>query len=202
MISRRSLLIGLALILFFLPAGLIKAQVAQDEVPEAVTLKSQYDEVQNRTRIYEGFRAIREDMFQTIKKQSLDSLIQAKQKIGALDSQLNQANTQIETLKAQLAEANQERDQALAERNSISVFGKLINKNFYSGLLWSIIAGLVILAFLCIVLYRNAQRLSRQRASDLHELLEEYETYRKTSRERLEKITIEHFNEIKKLKGL
>jgi uncharacterized protein YoxC len=202
MISRRSLLLGLALVLFFLPGLFLKAQVAQDEVPEAVTLKSQYDEVQNRTRIYEGFRAIREDMFQAIKKQSLDSLIQAKQKIGALDSQLNQANTQIETLKAQLAEANQERDQALAERNSISVFGKLINKNFYSGLLWSIIAGLVILAFLCIVLYRNAQRLSRQRASDLHELLEEYETYRKTSRERLERITIDHFNEIKKLKDL
>ncbi len=202
MISRRSLLPGLALILFFLPAGLLKAQVAQDEVPEAVTLKSQYDEVQNRTRIYEGFRAIREDMFQAIKKQSLDSLIQAKQKNGALDSQLQQANTQIETLNAQLNEAHQERDQALAERNSISVLGKQINKNLYNGLLWSIIAGLVILAFLCIVLYRNAQRLSRQRAIDLNDMLEEYETYRKTSRERLEKITIEHFNEIKKLKGL
>ncbi len=188
--------------MFFLPAGLLKAQVAQDEVPEAVTLKSQYDEVQNRTRIYEGFRAIREDMFQAIKKQSLDSLIQAKQKNGALDSQLQQANTQIETLNAQLNEAHQERDQALAERNSISVLGKQINKNLYNGLLWSIIAGLVILAFLCIVLYRNAQRLSRQRAIDLNDMLEEYETYRKTSRERLEKITIEHFNEIKKLKGL
>lgn len=202
MISRRSLLLGLALMFVFLPGVLLKAQVAQDEIPEAVTLKSQYDDLQNRTRIYEGFRAIREDMFQAIKKQSLDSLIQAKQKIGTLDSQLNQANTQIETLNVQMAEANQERDQALAEKDSISVFGKLINKNFYSGLLWSIIAGLVILAFLCIVLYRNAQRFSRQRALDLHELLEEYETYRKTSRERLERITIDHFNEIKKLKDL
>ena len=202
MISLRSILLGLALVLLLMPCGLLKAQAPQDESSEAVTLKSQYEELQRRTRIYEGFRAIREDMFQEIRKQSLDSLNQARQQAKSLKDELQQAENQVSLQAEQLAVAHEERDQALAERNSISLLGKPINKGLYNVMLWSVIGVLALLALVMLWMARSARQMSRQRAADLNEVLEEYETYRKSSRERLEKITIDHFNEIKKLKGL
>jgi preprotein translocase subunit SecF len=175
---------------------------APDEEPEVVTLKSQYDDLQRRTRIYEGFRAVREDMFQEIKKQSLDSLAASKQIILTLEANLLSANNQIKELQENMAATQNDLDQALSEINSIGFFGKQVSKTFYNVLLWSIIGALVFLGLAFYLLFFNARRLSRQRAFDLHDVLEEYENYRKTSRERLEKITIDHFNEIKKLKGL
>lgn len=175
---------------------------APDEESEVVTLKSQYDDLQRRTRIYEGFRAVREDMFQEIKKQSLDSLAASKQEIQALEITLSNANNQIKELQENISATQNDLDQALSEINSIGFFGKQVSKTFYNVLLWSIIGSLIFLGLAFYLLFRNARRLSRQRAFDLHDVLEEYENYRKTSRERLEKITIDHFNEIKKLKGL
>jgi len=202
MISRRSFLPGLVFFLFFMPYGLLKAQAPQDETSELVTLRSQWDDLQRRTRIYEGFRAIREDMFQEIRKQSLDSLNLARQQAKSLKDELQQAENQVNIQAGQLAEANEERDQALAESDSISLLGKPIKKGLYNVMLWSVIGVLALLALVMLWMARTARQMSRQRAADLNEVLEEYETYRKTSRERLEKITIEHFNEIKKLKGL
>lgn len=95
-----------------------------------------------------------------------------------------------------------ERDQAIANKDSITFLGKPVKKGFYNVVVWSVMGILALLALVLLVVTRNARRLSRQRAIDLNDVLQEYENYRKTSRERLERITVEHFNEIKKLKGL
>jgi len=199
--SLRRFLQALLIIIVLLPFSALNAQEI-GEAPEVVTLKSQYDEVQRRTRIYEGFRAIREDMFQEIRKQSLDSLSKALQNVKSFEEQVKKLNEENAQLQAQVLEANAIRDKAIAERESINFLGKPIGKTFYNFLLWTIIASLAIISLVLVVLFRGARQISRKRHDDFHELLEEYETYRKTSRERLEKITIDHFNEIKKLKGL
>ncbi len=196
-------LMALAMGVFFAvsPCRMLKAQQATPE-EGVVTLKSQYDDLQRRTRIYEGFRAIREDMFQEIRKQSLDSLAQAQQNIKSLEDQVKKLNEDNDQLQAQVQEANADRDKAIVERESIYFLGKSLGKTFYNFLVWSIIATLAIICLVLVFMFRGFRQISRKRHDDFHELLEEYETYRKTSRERLEKITIEHFNEIKKLKGL
>ena len=192
---------ALLILLLLLPAGRINGQ-NPGEAPEDVTLRGQYEEVQRRTRIYDGFRAIREDMFQDLRRQSLDSLNQARQRISALEGELQEVNARLEQQAGQLEEAEAARDQAIANKDSIPFLGKPLKKGFYNVLVWSIIGILALLALVLLVVTRNARRLSRQRAIDLNDVLQEYENYRKTSRERLERITVEHFNEIKKLKGL
>ena len=201
--TKRFLFVGLLMVMALVSFSVtFNFAQAPDQEPEVVTLQSQYDDLQRRTRIYEGFRAVREDMFQEIKKQSLDSLAASKQKILTLEASLLSAENQIKELQENMAATQNDLDQALNEKNNIGFFGKQVSKTFYNVLLWSIIGSLIFLGLAFYLLFRNARRLSRQRAFDLHDVLEEYENYRKTSRERLEKITIEHFNEIKKLKGL
>lgn len=186
--------------LFFLPFC-VKAQ-DNVQTSEIVTLKSQYDELQRRTRIYEGFRAIREDMFQEIRRQSLDSLAQAMQKVIQKETELNKLSEENRQLLAKAEEAQASLIKAVSDRDSIYFLGKPVGKTFYNILVWSIIGLLLAISFIMLLLLKNAIQISKKRLDDYHHLLDEYETYRKTSRERLERATIDHFNEIKKLKGL
>ena len=186
---------------FLMPFQTVLGQEAEAGL-EDLTLRGRYDALQRRTRIYEGFRAIREDMFQDIRRQSLDSLNQARQRISALEGELLEVNARLEQQAGQLEVTETERDQAIANKDSITFLGKPVKKGFYNVVVWSVMGILALLALVLLVVTRNARRLSRQRAIDLNDVLQEYENYRKTSRERLERITVEHFNEIKKLTGL
>lgn len=189
------------LYIFLLPAHQLMAQDS-DSNPSGVTLKSQFDDLQRRTRIYEGFRAIREDLFQEIKKQSIDSLEQAKQLVKQKEAELLQLTVENQQIQAGAEEANANLLKAVSEQNSITLFGKPVSKTFYTLLVWIIIGLLIVINLLVLLMFRNARHISRKRLEDFSDLLEEYETFRKSSRERLERATIDYFNEIKRLKGL
>ncbi len=180
----------------------LRAQDNEQDVMRSGNLSEQYDYVQRRTRIYEGFRAVREDLFQQLKNNSLDSLRDARQETQSYINQLNQANARMDSLSAELEQAIEERDQAISERESISLLGIPVNKTFYNVMLWSIIGGLVILAAIIYFLFKRSHRITRQVSREMNDLQEEYDEYRKTSRERFEKQSIDHFNELRKLKGI
>jgi len=74
----------LLLVLFLLPIARGSGQTTMPEVLENGTFTEQMDYIEQRTRIYENYRAIREDMFQKIMKNSLDSLNSAKREISGL----------------------------------------------------------------------------------------------------------------------
>ena len=204
MIVMKSLSCGIitALVLILGTASQAMSQATGPETLETGTLQEQYDYVQQRTRIYEGFRAVREDMFQKLKQNSLDSLRQSRRETRSYQEQLAAANTQIEALESSLETTIEERDQAIREKDSLYFLGIPMQKTFYNVLLWAIIAGLLAFALILFVLFRRSHRVTRQTQKDLNEIKDEYEDYRKTSRERFEQQSIDHFNEIRKLKGI
>ena len=59
-------------------------QSVMPEVLENGTLNEQMDYIEQRTRIYENYRAIREDLFQKIKQNAIDSLMSSKAEIASL----------------------------------------------------------------------------------------------------------------------
>lgn len=175
---------------------------AMPEVLEEGTLSEQYDYLHQRTNIYNNFRAIREDMFQKIRRNSLDSLRVAKSAILELNTQIGNQNQAQQSLQNELSQALSERDTAVRERDSLFLFGIAMNKTFYNLLLWTIIIGLLILLIIIFILFKRSHTITSQRTQELNELRLEYEEYRKTSRERFEQQSIDHFNEIKRLKGI
>ncbi|HBE42526.1 MAG TPA: hypothetical protein DDW27_15260, partial [Bacteroidales bacterium] len=66
----------LRVLLFYILISVFNAAgISQPEMPDVLqkgSLHEQLDYIEERTRIYEYYRAIREDMFQQIKKNTLD----------------------------------------------------------------------------------------------------------------------------------
>ena len=190
--------------LFFLLIFMGNPLYAQRTMPEILdtgTLQEQLDYLDERTRIYNDFRAIREDMFQKIKTNSIDSLMAGKAIILELEGQLRDQSTLIESLQTELQSTNSQLDEAIKNKNSLVFLGIPMHKTLYNTILWAVIAAL---AFITVLLFLSNKRLlttARRNKNDLDELREEFEAYRKQTREQREQLVVKHHNELRKLKG-
>lgn len=194
----RSLQLTLCLAMFnILPS---KAQYVTPAILDTTDVETQLDYIQERTRIYNDFRAIREDMFQKIKTNVLDSLNEAKLEIATLNSRLAERDFTIETLNADLGRANNDREEAIRDRDSLSWLGIQMKKSVYNTVMWCLVIGLAVLGGFIFLMFKRSRVITVQTRKELEALREEHEEYRKTSREKYEKLVVNHHNEIMKLK--
>jgi hypothetical protein len=177
---------------------------SQTTLPETLvkgSLKEQMEYIQDKTRIYEDYRAIREDMFQKIKGNSLDSLTSAKSEISSLKSAVRVRNITIDSLNTSIVEVKTDLEKMTKTKNSIRLLGIEINKLAYNAFMWTllaVLAGILAIGFLA---YKRNHSLTSHTKKEIEELKKEFEAYRKASREAREKMSMAHFNELKKLRG-
>lgn len=165
------------------------------------SIKEQLNYLEQKTRIYEFYRAIREDMFQKIKVNVNDTLTVANNTNLLLRTERAELRLSIDSLNVLLESTKASLDEMTRTKNSIKVLGLEVNKNTYNSILWFIVAGLLgILAIGFLAFKRNLKITSNTR-KELEDLKKEFEAYRKTTREAREKMSMSHFLEIKKLKG-
>jgi hypothetical protein len=199
----KQLQIRCVLILAVVVISFIKAtgQVTIPDILLKSSLKEQLNYIEERTRIYENYRAIREDMFQKIKGNVTDTLSYLNIKIAGLNKTTSSLNRTIDSLRTNLSAIQTRLEEMTVTKNSIRVFGIEVNKATYNNSMWTILAGLIaILVVGLLVFKRNLFTISNTK-KEFRELKVEFEAYRKSSREAREKLTMDHFKEIKKLKG-
>jgi len=175
----------------------------QTAIPDILTKNSiveQLNYLDEHTRIYENYRAIREDMFQKIKVNVSDTLSVAKSKIVELNKSTFNLNLTIDSLRKTLESTTIRLQETTASKNSIRVIGLEINKLTYNKIMLTLLAGLVALLLTGFLVFRRNLSIIFSTKKEFQELKNEFETYKKTSREAREKLTMDHFKELKKLK--
>jgi len=201
----RIIISGIKHALFFLalsPAAITAS--AQTTLPEVFTegsVKEQMNYVQEKTRIYEDFRAIREDMFQKLKRNATDSINAARKEIGKLIAERQDRDVLIDSLNSAIDNVKSDLNIMTRTKNSIALFGMEVNKKVYNSILWTIIAVLTGLLAIGFLAYKRNHILTVNSKKEYEELKKEFEAYRKASREAREKMSMAHFNELKKLRG-
>lgn len=176
----------------------------QSEVPDVFnegTVREQMNYVQEKTRIYEDFRAIREDMFQKLKKNATDSIDAARRAIGNLVVERRNRDLLIDSLNSAIENVKSDLDGMTRTKNSIAVLGMEVNKKVYNSILWTIVAALSGLLAIGFLAYRRNHITTADTKKECEELKKEFEAYRKAAREAREKMSMAHFNELKKLRG-
>jgi len=166
------------------------------------TIEGQIEYIKEHTRIYENYRAIREDMFQKINSNIMDSLTANKIEITGLDNLISTLNSANDSLNNSLEETISSLQEVTRTKNNIRLFGLGINKVAYNSIMLTIIAGLIIVLALGFTLFKRNRFVTIKTRDDFKKLNDEFEAYRQSSRLAREKITMDHFREIKKLKGI
>jgi hypothetical protein len=179
--------------------------VCQTVIPEILdkgTLQEQMNYLEEKTRKYDDYRAIREDMFQKIKNNSVDSLIKAKDKISGFVKLTGNLKVRIDSLNESLNVTKEELKEISRTKNSISVIGIKVEKTAYNTIMWLIVAGLAFVLIIGFITFKRNRRITLNTKKELKELNEEFEAYRKKTRLEREKMSMDHFKEIQKLKGI
>lgn len=188
--------------IILLSAGLrINGQSSLPEVFEQGTITEQFKYLDERTRIYDNFRAIREDMFRIMSRNAIDTLANAKARINALILQTNNLDNRIDSLNSSLESSVDRLKEITRTKDSISILGLEVNKITYNTVTWSIIAVLVFLLVAGFLAFQQNRVITLRTKKDLDELKEEFEEYRKKTRLEREKMSMDHFNELRKLRG-
>jgi len=180
--------------------SVVTGQTTMPEVMDTGTLGDQLNYIHERTRIYENYRAIREDIFQKMRGNALDSLSDAKVNINNLDLLLSERSAEIDSLNRDLQTTKEDLALAIKNKNSMSFLGNTMSKTYYNTIMWSVIIALIVILVLLFLTFTRNRTITIQIRKDLNEVREEFDEYRTSSRERYEKLVISHFNEIKRLK--
>ena len=179
----------------------VTGQVTMPDVFIINSLKEQLNYVEEHTRIYDSYRAVREDMFQKLKVNISDTLSSANRKIAGLNKTKSALNLTIDSLRSNLESTRTSLEEMTKTKNSISVIGLEINKLTYNKIMWTILAGLVAALVIGFLAFKRNLSAIFNTKKEYQDLKDEFETYRKSSREAREKLTMDHFNEIKRIKS-
>lgn len=164
-------------------------------------LKEQIKYLEEHTRIYENYRAIREDMYQRLNTNILDTLTSNQSKIADLKNITANLKSDNDSLKSLQEITMKNLEEMTATKNNIKVLGLEFNKVSYNSIMWIIVAGLICVLVLGFLVFKKSLVGSIRTSRELEKLRGEFETYRQSSRISREKLEMDHFNEIKKLKG-
>jgi len=165
------------------------------------SIEDQIEYIEEHTRIYENYRAIREDMFQKINNNIIDSLLVYKEEITELNNRISGLDNVNDSLNNSLEETRSELQEVSRTKNEISLMGLEINKTVYNSIMLIIIAALIIILITGYILFKTNRAATIRTKDELKDLKNEFEDYRQSSRRAREKMTIDHFKEIKRLKG-
>jgi hypothetical protein len=177
---------------------------SQSPMPEALmkgSVQEQVNAIYERTKVFENYRAIREDMFQKLIGNLADTAKTSTEKIRIQANNNKLLTHKADSLASELKTTKTSLDEAVTTKNSISLFGKEINKNAYNATMWIAMIGLAVVAAFLFLLFRRSLSITHQSEKALKELRDEFQEYRKSSREAREKMSMDHFNELKKLRG-
>jgi len=177
------------------------AQSGALEVQDSALLEEQLDFINERTRVYNDYRAIREDVFQKMLRNVKDTLTEARLEAANLNGRISEQGLEIESLNTDLTRTSHERDEAIKNRDSLSFLGIQMGKALYNTIMWFIILGLAVLTAVMFTVFKRAHQVTRELKEELKSTRDEFEQYRKDSREKYEKLVVSHHNEIMKLKN-
>jgi len=177
--------------------------IGQSAIPEVLTKGSIGDQMKyitEKTAIYENYRAIREDMFQLIKNNAIDSLQNAKKRITEIQGTLTIRNNNVDSLSNILGTVREDLNEMTRTKNAITVIGINLNKKVYNSVMWIIIAGLVCVLLIGYLAFKRSYVITRNTKNEFNDLKQEFEEYRNKTRLEREKMSMDHFKEIQKLR--
>jgi len=192
----------LILVIALISCAAIKS-TGQTTMPKELnesTIGDQIKYIEDHTRIYENYRAIREDMFRKMNRNFTDTLQAEKSRVKSLNNLTSGLKSQTDSLNVLLDQTRVALEKATATKNNIKVLGVELNKVTYNAIMWTVIGGLILILGIGFLIFKRNLFVLLRTDKDLKELKEEFATYRQTSRIAREKVEMDYFRELQKLK--
>ena len=189
--------IVLLLIAFFCLNIVFGANKRQGEIVDSVAIEEIQQDATIADSVPPPAPRIR---YRDVINQLTDSVEGLNQNIKSIYSKLDALTKENELLRKELAESDPpSTEPIIEEKEKRSLLGIRLSADLYNFILSFLFVSAIIALAIAFFYCKRASMCSKEKEMQYKELLEEFENYRKSSRERFEKQAIDHFNELKKL---
>lgn len=190
---KKTFLIALPLFLFSLQLA------AQDSIQvKKNTLNDQMTEAFDKSNSYQEYKVIKKTQLATLKRNILDSVSSLDKKIYSQEAELKLQKTSIDSLRGNLKSTKQNLTNSKEKEDGIKFFGILTSKATYNGIMWTIIAILLIASGFLFYRFLNSHKITNEAQLKMAEMEIELEDYRRNSLEREQKLRRKLQDEINK----
>ncbi|WP_163378704.1 hypothetical protein [Cyclobacterium sp. SYSU L10401] len=152
------------------------------------TISEQFEYLKDVSSNYQEYKVIRRSQLDKIQSNILDSISSYQSNILELKQTLDENSNQIKALNEELSATVADYEQAVAEKDSFTLFGMLLHKNYYNNLVWGIIILLLILLVISFFRFKRGHRITAETRQTLEDLREEFEQHRRNTLERERKL--------------
>ena len=196
----KKLLFLIATLLICSTQGVFSQDTQDKPFLEKGTVEEQFNFIYDKSYTFEIYKSVRIPWFTTLKSHVLDSLKSIKKELRKSERIAQSKDGLLDSLKSELEKTKQDLATVTNEKNSFRLFGILMGKGSYNSLVWLIILTLSGLLALFALLFKRSNSITSQTKTSLSEVKDEFETFRKRSLEREEKMARKHLDELNKYK--
>lgn len=165
------------------------------------TVENQFEYVIQRSNNYQDYKVVKKTWLTQLKSHVLDSLDAINKEVIKSASTIKNQDEEILNLKENLDNTQNELNNTVNEKDSMQLFGLQLSKTSYNLLLWSVIAGLLVLLIVFIFRYRSSNAITKDTNKKLVEIEDEFEEHRRTALEREQKVRRQLQDELNKQKS-
>ncbi len=189
--------------------GLQFSHAQEEEQDEELSLEkgpidSQFEFVYKKSGNYRSdgkkYEVVRTISLDQLRQNVLDTLNGFNTRAAELKATIAGHESTITTLEKKLGDTTNSLEVVTEEKDNMSFLGIAVSKGTYNAILWTVIAGLLILLLFFIYRFRNSNILTQEAKTNLSELETEYEDHRRRALEREQKISRQLQDEINKYK--
>lgn len=165
------------------------------------TIEQKFEQTIKEANRYQDFKVIKQSKLQQLKKETVERIESLKDSIKLLENQITRKDDHTAQLEEQITNKKEELSKIGEEKNSISLFGIMLDKVTYNLILWSIIAALILALLIIIFKYRKNNEVTKVSQSNMKLAEEELETYKRRSLEKEQQLSRQLMDERKKNTG-
>ena len=161
-------------------------------------IEERFDYMIDRSNRYQEYRVVKQTWLHKLKGHVVDSLSTLNNQLQQAQNAITAHKAQRDSMAAEVAEANKNAEELREEKDSIIFMGMMLEKNTFLTFMWLTYAILLVALFVFIYKYKNSNRLTVETKHQLNETLEEYESHKKRSMEKEQKLKRELQDELNK----
>lgn len=174
--------------LLFFTAFFLQAQAQQDTISSDNPVQSEFQDLIESSNNYQGYKVVDYDALIKLRNNTNQYVQQLKDEIISKNNTLDSQNQKINDLQDELDATKENLQKVTEEKDAIKFLGMPMSKGSYMGMMWGIVALLVVALLFFIYRYKSSNATTKEARQRLRETEKEFDAYRAKALEKEQKL--------------
>lgn len=174
--------------LLFFSAFFFQAQAQQDTISSENPVQSEFQNLIESSNNYQGYKVVDYDALIELRNNTNQYVQQLKDEIVSKNNTLDSQNQKINDLQDELDATKENLQKVTEEKDAIKFLGMPMSKGSYMGMMWGIVALLVVALLFFIYRYKSSNATTKEAKQRLRETEKEFDAYRAKALEKEQRL--------------